>query len=93
MPITALVKGVSHRYLTATRAPEWRVSGNVVIKEGTICGLKEGSGRVRAALGGVWSPEVEVSISIGLLCYRTNVVIDTLEKSCAFLREPWNPVT
>lgn len=65
VPITALVKGVSHRYLTATRSPEWRVSGNVNIKEGTICGLKEGSGRVRASLGGVWSPEVEVSMSIG----------------------------
>lgn len=64
MPIAALVKGVSHRYLTATRSPEWRVSGNVFIKEGTICGLKEGSGRVRASLGGVWSPEVEVSMTI-----------------------------
>lgn len=63
VPIKALVKGISHRYLTATRAPEWRVTGNVDIKEGTICGLKEGSGRVRASLAGIWSPEVQVSTS------------------------------
>ncbi|KAL0821632.1 hypothetical protein ABMA28_005074 [Loxostege sticticalis] len=62
MPISALVKGVSHRYLTTSHAPEWRVTGDVVVRDGTICGLKEGTGRVRASLGGVWSPEVEVLV-------------------------------
>ncbi|CAG9788624.1 unnamed protein product [Diatraea saccharalis] len=62
VPITALVKGVSHRYLSASHVPEWRVSGDVTVKEGVICGLREGTGRVRASLGGVWSPEVEVLV-------------------------------
>ncbi|XP_045521900.1 nuclear pore membrane glycoprotein 210 [Pieris brassicae] len=62
VPITALVKGVSHRYLTTSRHPEWRSSGNVVVKDGTICGVREGSGRVRAMLAGVWSPEHEVTV-------------------------------
>ncbi|XP_072944602.1 nuclear pore membrane glycoprotein 210 [Epargyreus clarus] len=62
VPIQALVKGVSHRYLTSSRAPEWRTSGEVVVKDGNLCGLKEGTGRVRASLGGVWSSEVEVCV-------------------------------
>ncbi|RVE45434.1 hypothetical protein evm_009869 [Chilo suppressalis] len=62
VPVTALVKGVSHRYLSASHSPEWRVNGDVLVKDGTICGLREGTGRVRASLGGVWSPEVEVLV-------------------------------
>jgi hypothetical protein len=60
VPISALVKGVSHRYLATSHAPEWRVNGDVTVRDGAICGIKEGTGRVRASLGGVWSPEVEV---------------------------------
>ncbi|CAH0720394.1 unnamed protein product, partial [Brenthis ino] len=62
VPISALVKGISHRYLTTSREPDWKTAGQVVIKDGNLCGLKEGSGRVRAALSGVWSPEVEVTV-------------------------------
>lgn len=62
IPLSALVKGVSHRYLSTTRDPEWRTSGDVIVKEGRmLCGVREGSGRVRASLAGVWSAEVEVS--------------------------------
>ncbi|XP_045500489.1 uncharacterized protein LOC123697957 [Colias croceus] len=62
VPISALVRGVSHRYLSSSRDPEWRTSGNVVVKGTSLCGVKEGSGRVRASLAGVWSPELEVTV-------------------------------
>lgn len=60
VPITALVKGISHRYLSTSREPEWRSSGDVTVNDRGLCGLREGSGRVRAALAGVWSQELEV---------------------------------
>ncbi|CAH2210157.1 jg22200, partial [Pararge aegeria aegeria] len=59
IPISALVKGISHRYLSTSREPDWKTLGDVEVKNGSLCGLKEGFGRVRAALGGVWSSEVE----------------------------------
>lgn len=62
VPLSALVKGLSNRYLMTGRTPEWRVSGSVQVREATLCGLKEGVGRVRAAFAGVWSSEVEVCI-------------------------------
>ncbi|KAJ8714954.1 hypothetical protein PYW08_004935 [Mythimna loreyi] len=62
VPIAALVKGVSHRYLSVGRAPEWRATGYVSVKNSSLCGLKEGTGRVRALFAGVWSPEVEVLV-------------------------------
>ncbi|KAL4708976.1 hypothetical protein ACJJTC_005837 [Scirpophaga incertulas] len=62
VPISALVQGVSHRYLTASHAPEWRVLGDVAVRDGALCGLREGAGRVRASLGGVWSAELEVLV-------------------------------
>ncbi|XP_045774932.1 nuclear pore membrane glycoprotein 210 isoform X2 [Maniola jurtina] len=62
IPITALVKGISHRYLSTSREPDWKTLGDITVKNGSLCGLKEGFGRVRAALGGVWSPEVEVTV-------------------------------
>ncbi|CAK1555867.1 unnamed protein product [Leptosia nina] len=62
VPITALVRGVSHRYLSTSKEPEWRTSGNIVLKDGNLCGVKEGSGKVRAMLAGVWSPELEVTV-------------------------------
>lgn len=61
VPITALVQGVSHRYLSTGRAPDFRTSGYVTIKDGVLCGTQEGTGNVRASYAGVWSPEVEVS--------------------------------
>lgn len=64
VPISALVKGISHRYLSTSHDPDWKNVGQVIIKDGSLCGIKEGTGRVRAALSGVWSPEVEVSESI-----------------------------
>lgn len=63
VPISALVKGVSHRYLSVGRAPEYRATGYVTLKNGSMCGVKEGTGRVRALFGGIWSPEVEVSLN------------------------------
>ncbi|CAB3246872.1 unnamed protein product [Arctia plantaginis] len=62
VPITALVQGVSHRYLSTGRAPDFRTSGYVTIKDGVLCGTQEGTGNVRASFGGVWSPEVEVLV-------------------------------
>ncbi|XP_045451641.1 nuclear pore membrane glycoprotein 210 [Melitaea cinxia] len=60
--ISALVKGISYRYLSSTKEPEWKTTGQIFVKNGSLCGMKEGSGRVRASLGGVWSPEVEVAV-------------------------------
>ncbi|KAJ0174740.1 hypothetical protein K1T71_009848 [Dendrolimus kikuchii] len=62
VPIVALAKGVSHRYLATSHVPEWRTGGHVIVKDGTLCGVHEGNGRVRAALGGVWSPDVEILV-------------------------------
>ncbi|XP_068617712.1 nuclear pore membrane glycoprotein 210 [Battus philenor] len=62
VPISALVKGVSQRYLTSSRPAEWRTVGHIKVKEGKLCGLREGTGRVRASLAGVWSPEIEVVV-------------------------------
>ncbi|CAK1586816.1 unnamed protein product [Parnassius mnemosyne] len=62
VPITALVKGTSQRYLSSSGPPEWRTVGNIKVKDGKLCGLQEGSGRVRASLAGVWSPELEVVV-------------------------------
>ncbi|XP_050347880.1 nuclear pore membrane glycoprotein 210 [Nymphalis io] len=62
VPISALVKGISHRYLSTSREPDWKYTGQIVVKDGNLCGLKEGSGRVRASFGGVRSPEVEVVV-------------------------------
>ncbi|CAH0694527.1 unnamed protein product [Spodoptera exigua] len=62
VPVSALVKGVSHRYLTVGKPPEWRTSGYISVKDGSLCGLQEGTGKVRALFGGVWSPEVEVQV-------------------------------
>ncbi|XP_026495641.2 nuclear pore membrane glycoprotein 210 [Vanessa tameamea] len=62
VPISALVKGISHRYLSTSREPDWKTTGQIVVKDGNLCGLNEGSGRVRASFGGVWSPEVEVVV-------------------------------
>ncbi|PZC76422.1 hypothetical protein B5X24_HaOG204661 [Helicoverpa armigera] len=62
VPISALVKGVSHRYLGTGRAAEWRAAGPVAVRDNTMCGLTEGTARVRALYGGVWSPELEVSV-------------------------------
>ncbi|XP_023937220.1 nuclear pore membrane glycoprotein 210 [Bicyclus anynana] len=62
IPISALVKGISHRYLSTSREPDWKTLGEVTVTNGSLCGLREGFGRVRAALGGVWSPEVEVTV-------------------------------
>lgn len=66
VPISALVKGISYRYLSSSKEPEWKTTGQIFVKNGSLCGLKEGSGRVRASLGGVWSPEVEVIF----FCYK-----------------------
>ncbi|XP_047032094.1 nuclear pore membrane glycoprotein 210 [Helicoverpa zea] len=62
VPISALVKGVSHRYLGTGRAAEWRAAGPVAVRDNTMCGLTEGTARVRALYGGVWSPELEVLV-------------------------------
>ncbi|XP_028041164.1 uncharacterized protein LOC114251176 [Bombyx mandarina] len=62
VPITTLVKGVSRRYISSSRNPDYRTVGNVAVTNGTLCGVKEGTGRVRASLGGVWSSEVEVTV-------------------------------
>ncbi|GBP92984.1 Nuclear pore membrane glycoprotein 210 [Eumeta japonica] len=62
VPISALVKGPSHRYLTTSHPPEWRVSGNIAIREGKLCGQKEGTGKIRASFAGVWSSEVEILV-------------------------------
>lgn len=69
VPIAALVKGVSHRYLSASGPAEWRASGDVIVRGDILCGVREGSGRVRASLAGVWSPELEVFICIFVYCY------------------------
>lgn len=68
VPVTALVKGVSHRYLTVGKPPEWRTSGYISVKDGSLCGLQEGMGKVRALFGGVWSPEVEVRVDFYGCC-------------------------
>ncbi|CAG5033254.1 unnamed protein product [Parnassius apollo] len=62
VPITALVKGTSQRYLSSSGPAEWRTVGNIKVKDGKLCGLQEGLGRVRASLAGVWSPELEVVV-------------------------------
>ncbi|CAH2092768.1 unnamed protein product [Euphydryas editha] len=62
VPISALVRGISHRYLSTSKEPDWKTTGQIFVKDGNLCGLKEGSGRVRASLGGVWSSEVEVAV-------------------------------
>uniref|UniRef100_A0A2A4JEH8 Nuclear pore membrane glycoprotein 210 n=1 Tax=Heliothis virescens TaxID=7102 RepID=A0A2A4JEH8_HELVI len=62
VPIAALVKGVSHRYLGTGRAADWRAAGPLAVRDGTMCGVAEGTGRVRALYGGVWSPELEVLV-------------------------------
>lgn len=62
IPITALIQGVSHRYLSTGRVPDYRTTGYVAIREGQLCGIKEGAGKVRASFAGVWSPEVEVLV-------------------------------
>lgn len=71
MPITTLVKGVSRRYISSSRNPDYRTVGNVAVTNGTLCGVKEGTGRVRASLGGVWSSEVEVSVIFGIILLNT----------------------
>lgn len=62
VPITTLVKGVTHRYLATSHSPEWKTGGQVIVKDGMLCGVSEGNGRVRAALAGIWSPDVEVVV-------------------------------
>ena len=68
VPISAVIKGISHRYLSTSRDPDWKTVGQVGIKDGVLCGIKEGSGRVRAAFSGVWSPEVDVSSMFFMYC-------------------------
>ncbi|XP_037293056.1 uncharacterized protein LOC115446691 isoform X2 [Manduca sexta] len=62
VPISALVKGISQRYLSISSSPEWRTHGHVIVRDGQLCGIKEGTGRVRAAVGGVWSSDVEIGV-------------------------------
>ncbi|KAI8439283.1 hypothetical protein MSG28_013120 [Choristoneura fumiferana] len=62
VPIAAIVRGVSHTQLSAGRAPEWRLSGHFTVKDGLLCGVKEGAGKVRATFGGVSSADVEVLV-------------------------------
>ncbi|CAH2043416.1 unnamed protein product, partial [Iphiclides podalirius] len=62
VPISAVARGVSRRYLGASRPPEWRAAGHVAVRDGQLCGLAEGGGRVRASLAGLWSPDLEVVV-------------------------------
>ncbi|XP_075980282.1 nucleoporin 210 [Anticarsia gemmatalis] len=62
VPVSVLVQGVSHRYLSTGRAPDYRTTGYISVKDTMLCGVKEGTGKVRASFGGVWSPEVEVLV-------------------------------
>ncbi|XP_013180062.1 PREDICTED: uncharacterized protein LOC106126767 [Papilio xuthus] len=62
VPVNAMARGVSQRYVGSSRPAEWRVAGAVRVKDGKLCGLQEGTGRVRASIAGVWSPELEVVV-------------------------------
>ncbi|KPJ15624.1 Nuclear pore membrane glycoprotein 210 [Papilio machaon] len=62
VPVSAVARGVSQRYVGSSRPADWRVSGAVRVKDGKLCGLQEGSGRIRASIAGVWSPELEVVV-------------------------------
>nr|XP_032519156.1 uncharacterized protein LOC116771416 [Danaus plexippus plexippus] len=77
IPIRALVKGVSHRYLATSREPDWKTEGDIVVRKGQLCGLREGVGRVRASLGGVWSQSVEVWVfpSLAIVPERSRVAV------------------
>lgn len=73
IPVTALTRGVSHRYLRGSD-PDWRTAGHVTVRDGMLCGTKEGAGRVRAGIGGVWSQELEVRSLYGLVTALTKSV-------------------
>ncbi|KAM3965882.1 nucleoporin 210 [Aphomia sociella] len=60
--LRAIARGSSQRPLATGRSADWRSTGPVSIKDGSLCGLAEGSARVRAAVAGVWSPDVEVLV-------------------------------
>ncbi|XP_048479834.1 nuclear pore membrane glycoprotein 210 [Plutella xylostella] len=62
VPITALVKGTSHRYLRTSPTTEWRASGDVIIKGDKACGVREGAGRVAAGQANVWSEQIEMLV-------------------------------
>ncbi|XP_013140748.1 PREDICTED: uncharacterized protein LOC106105069 [Papilio polytes] len=58
----ALARGVSRRYVASARPAQWRVAGALRLKDGQLCGVQEGAARVRAAIAGVWSPEIDVVV-------------------------------
>ncbi|XP_059057889.1 uncharacterized protein LOC131851404 [Achroia grisella] len=60
--ISAIARGSSLRALAAGRAAEWSAAGPAAVRDRALCGLAEGAARLRAAIAGVWSPEIEVLV-------------------------------